>query len=201
MRSRSLILIPILFSILFYGCLKSSETASPDEWNELSVFHLPDDWVTQNADSLAFEDLRGQVLVVVMIYTSCQAACPRLVADMRRIEQGVQRSSKDQVTYILVSIDPETDTPERLKAFAIENGMDDGRWVFLRGSDLSVRTFANVVAVKYKQISPIDFSHSNIITIFDKEGVMNYQQEGLGTDVTPLLNAVHRLTSSKTTFF
>lgn len=201
MRSRSLILIPILFSILFSGCLKSSETASPDEWNELSVFHLPDDWVTQNADSLAFEDLRGQVLVVVMIYTSCQAACPRLVADMRRIEQGVQRSSKDQVTYILVSIDPETDTPERLKAFAIENGMDDGRWVFLRGSDLSVRTFANVVAVKYKQISPIDFSHSNIITIFDKEGVMNYQQEGLGTDVTPLLNAVHRLTSSKTTFF
>lgn len=201
MRARSLILFPILLSILFSGCDLTPKTTDSSEWNELSVYHLPDDWVTQNADSLAFEDLQGQVLVVVMIYTSCQAACPRLVADMRRIEQGVQRSSKNQVTYVLVSIDTETDTPERLKAFAIENGMDDGRWVFLRGSEESIRTFANVVAVKYKQISPIDFSHSNIITVFDKEGVMQFQQEGLGTDMSPLLAKVHALTSSKPSLF
>ena len=33
----------------------------------------------------------------------------------------------------------------------------------------------------YKKISPIDFSHSNIISIFNEEGEMTYQQEGLGT--------------------
>jgi len=200
MRARSLILIPILLSMLFHGCDSTPKPTGSSEWNELSVYHLPDDWMTQNSDSLAFEDLQGQVLVVVMIYTSCQAACPRLVADMRRIEQGVQRSSKDQVTYVLVSIDPKTDTPGRLKAFAMDNGMDDGRWVFLRGSEESVRTFANVVAVKYKQISPIDFSHSNIITVFDKDGVMQYQQEGLGTDVSPLLDKIHTLSTPKRGF-
>jgi protein SCO1/2 len=200
MRARSLILISILLSVVVQGCDSAPKATDPSEWNELSVYHLPDDWVTQHSDSLAFEDLQGQVLVVVMIYTSCQAACPRLVADMRRIEQGVENSSKDQVTYVLVSIDPETDTPERLNTFAIENRMDDGRWVFLRGSEESVRTFANVVAVKYKQITPIDFSHSNIISVFDQEGVMRYQQEGLGTDVTPLLETVHSLTASNRSF-
>ena len=50
-----------------------------------------------------------------------------------------QPASKSQIpdemlkdlTFVLVSIDPETDTPERLKAFAIENQMDDEQWTFL----------------------------------------------------------------------
>jgi protein SCO1/2 len=200
MRTRSLIL-PFLVSALLFGCADTPKPSDSSEWNELSVYHLPDDWVTQHGESFQFENLQGQVVVVVMIYTSCQAACPRLVADMRRIETGVKDAVRDQVTYVLVSIDPETDTPERLKAFAEENGMTSAQWLLLRGTDESVRTFANVVAVKYKQISPIDFSHSNIISVFDKEGVMQYQQEGLGTDNTPLLQSVHSLTTSSTNFF
>src|SRR5690554_1384706 len=50
------------------------------ELPELSVYNLPSTWQTQEGDTLLLEDLRGKVVVVVMIYTSCQAACPRLVA-------------------------------------------------------------------------------------------------------------------------
>ena len=117
-----------------------------------------------------------------MIYTSCKAACPRLVADMRNIETKVKSEVNQPVKYILVSIDPETDTPERLKAFAIENQMDTEQWVFLQGSDENTREFANILAVKYKEISPIDFSHSNIISVFNQQGVLVHQQEGLGVD-------------------
>lgn len=201
MRTRPLIALLFLAAAFISACQPSVKTSDPSEWDDLSVFHLPDDWVDQNGTSVAFEDLEGQVLVVVMIYTSCQAACPRLVADMRRIESGVRKEVADQVTYVLVSIDPETDTPERLKAFAVENGMDTPKWVFLRGSDDSVRTFANVVAVKYKQISPIDFSHSNIISVFDQEGVMRFQQEGLGVAMDPIVASIHELTSSKPSLF
>ena len=81
----------------------------------------------------------------------------------------------------MVSIDPTVDTPKRLKAFAIENKMDDDQWVFLRSTEENTREFAAVLAVNYKKISPIDFSHSNIISIFNAEGEMTYQQEGLGT--------------------
>ena len=45
-----------------------------------------------------------------------------------------------------------------------------------------MREFANVLAVKYKEISPIDFSHSNIISVFNPEGELIHQQEGLGVD-------------------
>lgn len=153
-----------------------------EEFDEMSIFQLPSTWKTQNNETVEFKDFQGEVLVVVMIYTSCKAACPRLVADMRNIEAKVKSEANQPVKYILVSIDPETDTPEKLKAFAIENQMDSEQWVFLQGSDENTREFANILAVKYKEISPIDFSHSNIISVFNQQGVLVHQQEGLGVD-------------------
>lgn len=153
-----------------------------EEFDEMSIFQLPSTWKTQNNETVEFKNFQGEVLVVVMIYTSCKAACPRLVADMRNIEAKVKSEANQPVKYILVSIDPETDTPERLKAFAIENQMNTEQWVFLQGSDENTREFANILAVKYKEISPLDFSHSNIISVFNQQGVLVHQQEGLGVD-------------------
>src|SRR5690554_7956769 len=129
-------------------------------------------------------------VAMVMIYTSCQAACPRLVADMRNIERQIPEDKKDQVQYVFVSIDPEVDTLERLKAFAIENKMDSDEWLFLRGSEEDTREFAAVLAVSYKRITPIDFSHSNIISVFDKQGEMIHQMEGLGVDSKETIQAI-----------
>lgn len=181
-----LLLLFILFSCKNTTTEENTTTDIPteatEEFDEMSIFQLPSTWETQNNETVEFKDFQGEVLVVVMIYTSCKAACPRLVADMRNIEAKVKPKAKKPVKYILVSIDPEVDTPDRLKAFAIENQMDSEQWVFLRGSDENTREFANVLAVKYKEISPIDFSHSNIISVFNQKGVLMHQQEGLGVD-------------------
>lgn len=160
------------------------------ELPELSIYNLPSTWTTQNGKDIKLEDLRGNVLVMVMIYTSCKAACPRLVADMRNIEKQVPEEFHDKTKFILVSIDPETDTPKRLKDFAIENDMEDDHWMFLRGTPEDTREFATVLAVSYKKISPIDFSHSNIISIFDEDGVLVHQQQGLGVDNTETIEAI-----------
>ena len=157
---------------------------------ELSIYNLPSTWTTQDNEAIELKDLRGNVLVMVMIYTSCKAACPRLIADMRNIEKQVPEESLDKVKFIMVSIDPETDTPERLKKFSEENLMTDDQWMFLRGTPEDTREFAAVLAVSYKKISPIDFSHSNIISVFDEEGVLVHQQEGLGVDNAETVAAI-----------
>ncbi|MFD0976708.1 SCO family protein [Salinimicrobium gaetbulicola] len=157
---------------------------------ELSIYNLPSTWTTQDNEDIELEDLRGNVLVMVMIYTSCKAACPRLIADMRNIEKQVPEEDLDKVKFIMVSIDPETDTPDRLKKFSVENKMEDDQWMFLRGTEEDTREFAAVLAVSYKQISPIDFSHSNIISVFDEEGVLVHQQEGLGVDNSETITAI-----------
>ena len=101
---------------------------------------------------------------------------------MRNIESRLNKKTKQNVKLILVSIDPKTDTPEKLKAFAIENKMENDPWLFLRSTEENTREFATVLAVNYKKISPIDFSHSNIISVFNPDGELIYQQEGLGVN-------------------
>lgn len=189
--------ISVLSALLLGSCKdnkKTNATAPPEteiitsdtnEISDLSIYNLPSIWTNQDGQDIELKELEGNVLVMVMIYTSCKAACPRLVADMRNIEKKIGASDKAPIKYILVSIDPETDTPKRLKAFAKENLMNDNQWIFLRSTEENTREFAATLAVNYKQISPLDFSHSNIISVFNVKGELTYQQEGLGIDYAP----------------
>ena len=195
----------LLFIVALYSCTPESKDLNAEKQKtirleadtilpELSIYNLPSSWTNQDGEEIELKDLRGDVVVMVMIYTTCRAACPRLVADMRNIHKSVPAKNNKNVKYVLVSIDPEVDTPELLKEFSIENQMDDtDQWIFLRGTESDTREFAAVLAVSYKAISPIDFSHSNIISVFDEEGVLVHQKEGLGVDSKETVNAIIKL--------
>lgn len=174
--------------LMMQSCNQKAKASEKDTVvSDLSIYNLPSQWTNQNGQNIEMKDLKGKVLVMVMIYTSCKAACPRLVADMRNIEQRLPEKGKDKVKMVLVSIDPEVDTPERLKAFAKENKMDSEPWVFLRSTEENTREFAAVLSVNYKKVSPMDFSHSNIISVFNTNGELVYQQEGLGVNSDPTI--------------
>ena len=170
--------------------------SSDEAISDMSIYNLPSQWTNQDGEAVNFLDYRGKVLVTVMIYTSCQIACPRLVADMRTIKERLPEDQLDKVKMLLISIDPETDTPERLKSFAIENHMDQEPWVFLRSSEANTREFAAVLAVNYRRISPIDFSHSNIISVFNDKGELFFQQEGINVGPDAIVKQVEKAISA-----
>lgn len=209
MKALHIPLVLLISSLLPLGCNSPSTTNNStvtttttvttqknnNAFSDLSIYNLPEVWTTQNGDDIALKELKGNVLVVVMIYTSCKTACPILIKDMREIRKQVDTQipkTAKGVKYLLVSIDPETDTPEHLKAFAKENNMDDDQWLFLRSNEEQTREFAAVLAVNYKQISPVDFSHSNIISVFNKKGELVSQQEGLGIDYEKTVTEVKK---------
>lgn len=174
---------------------KTKEASSPvvksKEISDLSIYNLPSEWTTQDGKNIELKSLNGNVLVMVMIYTSCKAACPRLVADMRNIEAKLDKKTKKNVKLILVSIDPVTDTAKKLKSFAVANKMNSDPWLFLRSTEDNTREFAAILAVNYKQISPMEFSHSNIISVFNPKGELIYQQEGLGVNNDQTVNKIN----------
>lgn len=175
--------------------VKISDIESPvladGDISDESIFNLTSKWTNQNDETIQLEDLKGEVLVVVMMYTHCEAACPRLVADMKNIKQNVD---DPDVKYVMVSIDPEKDTPERFREYAKEQQLSGDQWVMLQGTVDDVREFSNVLSMKYKKISPIDFSHTNIISVIDKNGVLAYQQEGLGVSYDKITEEVIKQT-------
>ena len=74
-----------------------------DSLPELSVYNLPSKWTNQDGNEIELIDMRGDVVVMVMIYTTCRAACPRLVADMRNIHKNVPAENNKKVKYVSVN--------------------------------------------------------------------------------------------------
>lgn len=184
MKYLFLVVLPLL---LFSACKENKKVSAalPSD----SIFNLSSTWKNQNGESLQLKDLQNKTLVVVMIYTSCKSACPILVSKMKNIESKISRKDIDKVSLVLISIDPKTDTPERLKEFARNNAMDTPQWIFLTSSEGSTQEFANVLSMKYKKISPIEFSHSNIISVFSPDGQLVSQEEG-NIDVEKVVSTV-----------
>lgn len=183
----------LLVFFLFASCSTRKEKKALSELPSDSIFHLSSTWENQHGDKLKLDQLRGKTLVVVMIYTTCRSACPILVSDMKKIAQSISKENLDKVSLVLISIDPETDTPEALNKFAKDRKMTEPYWVFLRGDNQSTPELANVLSMKYKKISPIDFSHSNIISIFNTDGELVSQEEGLRINTKQVAEKVDQL--------
>lgn len=163
-------------------CCKKPETATNTAQkaiSDASIFDIESTWKTQDDKPIKLAELKGKTLVMAMIFTHCQSACPRIISDLQRIESAIPKAQLPKVQFVLVSMDPNRDTPKRLKEFAAEHQLDESRWTLLTSNENDALEFANAIGVKYKKTNEGGFDHSNIIHIIDKNGVIIYQQVGL----------------------
>ena len=119
----------------------------------VSAPRIPDVTVQdQNGKSLNFyRDLvKGKVVAVNFVFTTCTAICPSLTATFRRVQQQLAER-KVPAQLISISVDPTTDTPERLQAFASKFSAEPG-WTFVTGDssdiDSLLKEFGVAVANK-----------------------------------------------------
>jgi len=159
------------------SCCKAPEKAALTNIPLESIFMLEDTFKTQNNTNFQLSKLRGKPTVVGMIFTNCTYACPRLTSDIKNISKNMG-IRKDEVNFVLVSFDTERDNPKQLKKFANEMGLDSD-WVLLQGTEETVRTLSVMLNVQFEKDADGNFSHSNLVSVLDKEGILKYQKEGL----------------------
>lgn len=82
------------------------------------------------------DDLLGQVWVVNFFYASCPDTCPLESAEMANLQRDV--ADAPEVRLVSISVDPEHDTPEVLRAYAQRFGADPERWLFLTGDKAAI---------------------------------------------------------------
>jgi len=108
--------------------------AAPKTSEAFSSTRIPDAQVVdQNGKQLNFyKDLiKGKTVAINFIFTTCTTICPPLTATFRRVQQDAAARGLD-VQLISVSVDPTTDTPERLRDFAAKFKAGPG-WTFVTG--------------------------------------------------------------------
>jgi cytochrome oxidase Cu insertion factor (SCO1/SenC/PrrC family) len=110
-----------------------SSTAATDS-NAFSSSRIPDAQVVdQHGKQLNFYSdlIKGKTVAINFVFTSCTTICPPLTATFRRVQQDAAARGLD-VKLISVSVDPTTDTPERLRDFADKFKAAPG-WTFVTG--------------------------------------------------------------------
>lgn len=101
----------------------------------------------QNGKSLKFySDLvKDKVVAVNFVFTTCTTACPSLTATFRKVQQQLIEHKFD-VQLISISVDPTTDTPERLHAFAEKFNAESG-WTFVTGNSSDIELLLKELGV------------------------------------------------------
>jgi protein SCO1/2 len=77
--------------------------------------------------------LHGWTVVISFFYTTCTATCPLVGRAFARLQAALGEAHRDDVSLLSLSRDPETDTPERLKAWGRRFGVQPG-WSLLTGA-------------------------------------------------------------------
>jgi protein SCO1/2 len=163
--------------------------------SEDSIYQLGDRWTDHDGHAAPLDRFAGEVVVVGMFFSHCQYVCPRIVADMRRIEDQLAEDEKPEVGFILASMDSVRDLPPVLNAYAQKMRLGAG-WSLLHGDERAVRNLAAVLGVKYKRESNGDFGHSVVITVLNPAGEVVHQQEGLGADPADTIATIRKLVHS-----
>ncbi len=90
--------------------------------------------ITQDNKPVHFYDdmLKGKVALINFIFTTCQGVCSPMTANLARVQNYLGEQMGNQVVIISISVDPLTDTPERLKTYAEKFKVKPG-WYFLTG--------------------------------------------------------------------
>lgn len=87
-----------------------------------------------------YSDLvKGKLVLVNAIYTTCAGTCPMQTSIFASVQRHLKERMEKDVVLLSISLDPLTDRPEQLAAFAEKYGAGEG-WTFLTGTRENVKT-------------------------------------------------------------
>ena len=136
----------------------------------------PDGVLTdQEGRRFAFRDLRGKAVLVSFIYTSCPDVCPVMFHVVTEVQKRVQAEGRGDVVSVFVTADPEIDSPQVLKAFALRRSADLSATYLLTGKPDELQALWSAFGVKIKRRARGLVDHSPLTVLIDANGVMRYR--------------------------
>lgn len=120
-------------------------------------------------------ELEGRVWVATFMFTHCPGICKPMTANMAQLQHKLRGYAHgDAVRLVMFSLDPERDTPARLREYADEYGADPEQWLFLTGDKQTIWALANdgfKMGVTDSPNTPINpIAHGPHFALVDQQG-------------------------------
>jgi protein SCO1 len=163
-----------------------------------SLYQLTPSFVNESGRRVQLIDLGGKFAVVALFFTSCPSACPTLVRELQGLQRALPAAVLRETRFVLISIDPERDTPEALRQYALRMKLDPEHFTLLQGRPDDVRELAAVLGFAYGRPGEgAALAHSKLVTVLNRQGEVLLQQAGVERDPDRLVNTLTRALAGK----
>jgi protein SCO1/2 len=138
------------------------------------------DHVLRDADgrALRLADLRGKPLLISFVYTGCFQVCPTTTRALKRaVEAGMRTLGPDSFNVVSIGFNQPFDTPQAMRAFAQQQGVQLPNWRFLSPDPQTLAALADDVGFSYAPAAG-GFDHVTQVTLVDADGVVSAQVYG-----------------------
>jgi len=164
---------------------------------------LPFRLTNQDGATITNEDVDGKIRIVEYFFATCDGICPKMNENLSRVYDKFKRDKN--IVFMSHTVDPETDTPEKLKSYAAQFDADPERWMFLTGPrDSLYRLALDSYLVTAKEAEDSlgnklpDFIHSEFFILVDKYGNLRGSYDGtVWKEVKKLMGDIKTLQQEK----
>ena len=132
---------------------------------------------------VALADLRGKVMALTFVFTTCTDSCPILTAKMAEIGRSLGSDFGSKVAFVAISVDPLNDTPARLRDYATAHRADGPGWYFLTGAPRDIEAVVRRYGAYAKKTGSGSVDHLFLTSLIDRAGMLRVQY--LGTRFDP----------------
>ncbi len=186
----------LLSVIIFSGCGNNFELKENVVGKQIKL-------VNQDSVQVQYpEIIKNKIAVIGFIYTHCPDICPMTTHNMQLAQEQLNKEELKAVKFILISFDPERDTPSILSKYAAVRGMDMTEWELLTGRINNIDSFMSIFNVKAfpddttfnKKGEPEYFMiHTDRISLVDENGYLRKNYRGSTTKPEELVSDIRKL--------
>lgn len=141
--------------------------------------------INQNGETITQEDYRDKIYIADFFFTTCLTICPIMTSNMADLQAEIL--DDNEVMLLSHSVTPVIDSVPRLKAYALEKGVNDAKWNLVTGNKRQIYELARksyLVAKDDGEGDAYDMIHTENFVLVDKQrrirGIYN------GTDKTEM---------------
>jgi cytochrome oxidase Cu insertion factor (SCO1/SenC/PrrC family) len=190
----TLILIPIVTAGLLFW-LRQHQVQQLSNRHLSSYGTLPAfEFVNQDAQPFGSAQLAGKIWIADFIFTTCPGPCPIISTRMSELQRPLEKTDVHLVSF---TVDPETDTPEVLRAYAEKLHAQPQRWNFLTGSRETIHSLSRdafKLGLSDSAEEGGDPVHTTRFVLVDRRGTIRGYYDALAPDaVTKLLADANHL--------
>jgi protein SCO1/2 len=181
-----------LLLLMIYGC----NSPAMDDYSRES-FELID----QNGETVIFPgDFEGSPLIVGFIYTNCPDICSFITANVGSVYEEIEDPGDTQ--FVLITFDPQRDTPEVLKDYAQAFDMDREPFHFLTGDPQTIEALMERVSVRIQESYSRDLengerlyfiNHSDKILLINQNSELIFDYGGSMTPIPIIVEDLNKL--------